>query len=221
MLPPLVPPALSGAAAKPPTSFFVPPPAAQRPAAISSPAQDLASQPFDTGAPAQILAEESPVKEHPQAALPSTFQSPENTAEQPVGHFRPGEGRRSSGFGHWLNNGVKAAEGQAGAPPPEAPTGPAAPPGIWQGSQLYGQAALQQPLNFQPPQPTAPHEPASGDIFTAYASLVEPAQRAPAPSPGQGTGAQGLGLTSVLGPSFPTRAGIPAMDSEDMREIEL
>ena len=221
MLPPLVPPALSGAATKPPGSFFVPPPAAQRPAPTSSPAQELASQPFYTGAPAQIFAEENPVKEHPQAALQSTFQAQENNVEQPVGQFRHGEGRRSSGFGQWLNNGMKEAESQASAPPPAAPVGPAAPPGMWQGSQLYGQAAQLQPLSIQPRQPTAQHESASGYIFTAYASLAEPAQRAPAPSPGQGIGAQELGPTSVLGPSFPNRAGTTAVDNEEMREIEL
>ncbi len=217
MLPPLVPPLPSGSVAKPP-SFFMPPPAAQRPPPITSPAQELASQPFNTGVPAQILAEQSPVRDAPQAALQNTSLAPENGVGQPAEHSRPAEGRRSSGFGQWLNNGSRPAESQAGASASEAP---ARQPGAWQGSQLYGQAAQQHPWNFQPPQPAARHEPASGDIFTAYASLVKPAQGAPAPSPGQGIGAQQPGLTGVLGPSFPARAGTPAMDGEEMKEIEL
>ena len=221
MLPPLVPPAASGAAARPPSSFFVPPPAAQRPAPISSPAQELASQPFDTGNPAQILAEESPGREGPQAGLQSTLQAQENSVGQPADHSRPREGRRSSGFGQWLNNGVNASDGQAGAPPPEAPAGPGAQPGGWQGPQLYGQASSQQPWDFHVSQPPARQEPVSGDIFTAYTSLVEPAQQTSAPSPGQGTGAQKQGLTTVLRPNFPARTGTPAIDSEDMKEIEL
>ena len=221
MLPPLVPPLPPGAAAKPP-SFFVPPPAAQRPAPISSPAQDLASQPSDTGAPAQILAEESPVREGPQAAHQNTSLAPENGVGQPAEHSRPAEGRRSSGFGQWLNNGSRPTESQAGAATAEAPAAPARQPGAWQGSQLYGQAAQQQqPWDFQPAQATAGHEPASGDIFTAYASFVGPAQGASTPSPGQGIGAQQAGLASVLGPSFPTGPGTPAMGGDEMKEIEL
>ena len=185
MLPPLVPPLPPGAAAKPPSSFFVPPPAAQRPAPISSPAQELASQPFDTGAPAQILAQESPVRDDPQAASQNFSLAPENGMGQPAGQSRPAEGRRSSGFGQWLNNGSRLTDNQAGAPAPEAPAGPARQPGAWQGLQLYGQAAQQQPWDFQPPQTTAGHEPTGGDMFTAYASLVKPAQHTTEPSPGQ------------------------------------
>ena len=221
MLPPLVPPLPPGAAAKPPSSFFVPPPAAQRPAPISSPAQELASQPFDTGAPAQILAQESPVRDDPQAASQNFSLAPENGMGQPAGQSRPAEGRRSSGFGQWLNNGSRLTDNQAGAPAPEAPAGPARQPGAWQGLQLYGQAAQQQPWDFQPPQTTAGHEPTGGDMFTAYASLVKPAQHTTEPSPGQGIGAQQPGLAGVLGPSFPTRAGTPAIDGEEMKEIEL
>ena len=220
MLPPLVPPPPSGSAAKPP-SFFVPPTAAQRPAPISSPAQELSSQPFDTGAPAQILAEQSAVRDAPQAALENSSLAPENGTGHPADYSRPAEGRRSSGFGQWLNNGSRPTDNQAGAPMTEAPAGPARQPGAWQGSQLYGQAAQQQPWNFQPPQRASEQEPASGDIFTAYASLVKPAQQTSAPSPGQGIGAQQLGLTGVLGPSFPTRANTPALDGEEMKEIEL
>ena len=220
MLPPLVPPAVSGAAARPPSSFFVPPPAAQRPAPISSPAQELASQPFDTGNPAQILAEESPIREDPQAPLHSTLPQ-ENATEQPADQSRPREGRRSSGFGQWLNNGASALESHAGAPPPEAPAGPGGQPGGWQGSQAYGQASSQQPWDFHTSQPPARQEPLSGDIFTAYASLAEPAQQTSVPSPGQGTRGQDVGLSAMPQPNLPAGTGTRVIDSEEMKEIEL
>ena len=184
------------------------------------------------GAPATILAEESPVRDNPQETLQKTSQPAQNTMEQPACQFQPGEGRRSSGFGQWLSNGAKPlespAESQAGAPSPEAPPGSAAQLDNWQGSQPYGEGAQQQQWGLKPSQPSVRHEAVGTNIFTAYASGVEPAQHTgalawqnPLPMPAQGMTAQSVTFQSMPGSCFPAEAGAPAIDSGEMKEIEL
>ena len=182
--------------------------------------------------PATILAEESHVRNTPQEALQKTSQSAQNTVDQPAYQFQPGEGRRSSGFGQWLSNGTKPlespAESQAGALSSEAPPGPAAQPDNWQGSQLYGEGAQQQQWGLKPSQPSVRHEAVGTDIFTAYASGIEPGQHTgalawqnPSSMPAQGMTAQSVTFQSMPGSYFPAEAGAPAIDSEEMKEIEL
>lgn len=225
MLPPLVPSAPSTAAGRPPGSFFMPPlSAAQQPSLARSPAQDLASQPFDTGAPAQILAQESPIST--QGPLPGTNEPSQACEAQPAAQLHPVEGRRSSGFGQWLNNGITQAESQgADAIPP----GCFAREGTGQGAQPHKQGSeQQQSWGLAPAQPAFRGEPVGGNMFTSYASVVEPVQHAEnharqahALLPGQGGEGQPAAYPGGPGCGLPAGGGAPAIDSKEMKEIEL
>ena len=176
MLPPLVPSAGSAAAAKPPGSFFMPAPAAQQPSAVRSPAEELADQPFDTGAPAQILAEESPVRDAPLGQHQDMQGSPQNAGGLQAEPPQFSAARQSSGFGQWLSSGMPQAESQGLVLGPQANAAPQVPfssaPGVKPGAQLVTGTDGGQPWRPEPPQ--AAFQGAGGQ-----SRLPEPPQAGP------------------------------------------
>lgn len=226
MLPPLVPSAPSAAVAKPPGSFFVPTPAAQRSNPAISPAQELASQPFDTGAPAQILAEESPIREDSQGALQATYGALQAVPGPPVEGYQAGEGRKSSGFGQWLSNGGAPGDSQAVMSASQAPPGSFAQPEVFgQGSQPSAQGQQPQQWSLQPAQPSSAQDAGGRDVFAPYAAVMEPVQNAGTQgwqahaTPGQSMPPQAPTFPS--GPAFGFPGGTAAPRNEEMKEIEL
>ena len=231
MLPPLVPSAGSAAVVKPPGSFFMPAPVAQQRSAAQSPAEELADQPFDTGAPAQILAEESPVRDAPLVQHQDMQGPPQDAGGLQAEHPQISAARQSSGFGQWLSNGAPQAQSQGSEAAPQASGAPQAPflsaPGVRPGAQLMTgsgggqpwmpelpQAAFQgaegaggqsrMPKSMQlGPQAASP----GGDLYSSYASVVPPAQHASYPAAQAqlsvpGQAVRPLSAGSPSGPSF-------------------
>ena len=239
MLPPLVPSAGSAAVAKTPGSFFMPGPIAQQPSAARSPAEELADQPFDTGAPAQILAEESPVRDAPLGQHQDMQGPPQDAGGLQAEQLQFSAARQSSGFGQWLSSGAPQAQSQGPVPAPQASAAPQAPflsaPGVRPGAQLMTgsgggqpwmpelpQAALQGAEgaggHSRMPEPTQQGPQAalaSGDPYASYASVVPHAQPAGYPAAQAQASLPGQGVASLSagfpsGPSFGSPAAAGA-----------